>query len=335
MKSLVLQEDSQEKLVVKDSPRPALKEGEALVRIQAAALNHRDQWCRVGMYPGLRYPSILGSDGCGVVEEVAEGVDQAWLGQEVILNPNVNWGSDPEFQGYNYSILGMPTNGTLAEYIAVPAHRLHAKPSHLSAEEAAALPLAGLTAFRAVFRKGGVKSGDLVLITGIGGGVALFALQFCVAVGAKAYVSSGHEAKIEKALALGAAGGFLYKEEKWTKGLAKVAPLGFQAIIDGAGGPDFGEVAKMLAPAGNLVVYGTTAGNPSPIHIPRLFFSQANIKGSTMGNDQEFADMVAFVAAHEIKPIVSSVRPFAEAISAFDEMAAGGQFGKLVIRVSE
>jgi NADPH:quinone reductase-like Zn-dependent oxidoreductase len=333
MKSIVLQEDPNEKLAFKDSPVPELKTGEVLVKIQAAALNHRDQWCRLGMYPGLRFPSILGSDGCGVVEKVADDADKDWLNKEVILNPNVNWGNDSEFQGYNYSILGMPTNGTLAEYVAVPAHRLYAKPAHLSAEQAAAIPLGGLTAFRAVFGKGHVKKGDKVLITGIGGGVALFALQFCVAAGAKVYVTSGSDEKLAEAKALGAAEGFNYKTEKWYKAAQKLEPFGFNTIIDSAAGSDFGEVAKMIAPAGSLVVYGTTAGTPSPINIPRLFFSQANIKGTTMGNDQEFGGMIEFINTHQIVPIVSSVRPIEEAISAFDEMEAGGQFGKLVIKV--
>ncbi len=334
MKSIVLQENPDEKLVFKDSPTPALKAGEALIKIKAAALNHRDQWCRLGMYPGLRFPSILGSDGCGVVEKVADDADQSWVGKEVIMNPNVNWGDDPEFQGYNYSILGMPTNGTLSEHLALPAHRLHSKPAHLSAEQAAAIPLGGLTAFRAVFGKGKVKKGDKVLITGIGGGVALFALQFCVAAGAKVYVSSGSDEKIARAKELGAAEGFNYKTEKWYKAAQKLEPLGFNTIIDSAAGPDFGEVAKMIAPAGSLVIYGTTAGTPSPINIPRLFFSQASIKGTTMGNDQEFGEMIEFVNHHKIEPIISSIRPIEEAISAFDEMEAGGQFGKLVIKIA-
>ncbi len=335
MKSIVLQENADEKLVLKDSPIPELKEGEVLIKTKTAALNHRDQWCRVGMYPGLRYPSILGSDGCGVVEKVADVSHQSWIGKSVIINPNVNWGEDSNFQGYNYSILGMPTNGTLAEYLAVPAHRIHLKPTHLTDEQAAAIPLAGLTAFRAVFGKGGVRKDHKVLITGIGGGVALFALQFCVAMGAKVYVTSGSDEKIAKAKALGATEGFNYKTEKWYKAAQKLEPFGFHTIIDSAGGEDFGEIAKMIAPGGSMVVYGTTAGTPSPINIPRLFFSQANIKGTTMGNDQEFADMIELINYHQLVPVVSSVRPLEEGISAFDEMAAGGQFGKLVIKISD
>jgi zinc-binding alcohol dehydrogenase/oxidoreductase len=335
MKSVVLQDNPQERLAIQDSPIPELKPGEVLVKIYAAALNHRDEWSRMGMYPGMRYPSILGSDGCGVVEKVADSNDEAWLGKTVIINPNVNWGENPAFQSLNYTILGMPTNGTLAEYVAVQAHRLHEKPAHLSHEQAAAIPLAGLTAYRAMFTKGEVKTGKSVLISGIGGGVALFALQFGVAAGAKVYVTSSKDQKIAKAVELGAIYGVNYKSETWSKDLLKREYAGFDAIIDGAGGPQFGDTVKLIASAGNYVVYGATAGAPSPLHLPRLFFSQASIKGSTMGNDQEFKAMVEFVDKHKIAPVISSVRPIDEAISAFDEMHEGKQFGKLVIKISE
>lgn len=331
MKALILQESQEKKIEIQEIAKPTLQAGEALIKLKASALNHRDQWCRVGMYPGLRYPSVLGSDGCGVVEEVADAKDAHWVGKTVILNPNVNWGNHPDYQQLNYTILGMPTAGTFAEWVAVPVHRLHEKPSHLSDEEAAALPLAGLTAYRAVFTKGKVKKDDAVLVTGIGGGVALFAFQFAHAAGAKVYITSSNDEKIATVVGLGAKMGVNYKQENWQKELTRKEYMGFQAIIDGAGGEDFGKLATLIAPAGTLVVYGTTAGKPSAIQLPRLFFSQATITGTTMGNDEEFAAMVAFVAQHQIKPIVSSVRPFDQIVSALDEMDAGKQFGKLVV----
>jgi NADPH:quinone reductase-like Zn-dependent oxidoreductase len=331
MKALVLQENPAEKLAILDVPKPTPKAGEVLVSVQYAALNHRDQWCRVNKYPNIRYPSILGSDACGIVAEVGEGVDNTWVGKRVILNPNVGWGNNLAYPDYNYTILGMPTDGTLADFVCLPAHRLVATPNHLTSEEAAAIPLAGLTAFRAVFTKGAVKAGQNVLVTGIGGGVAQFAMLFAKAQGAKVFVTSGDDAKLEKVKTLGADFGVNYKTQGWEKQLQKQVPLGFDAIIDGSGGEAFGVLAKMLALGGNMVVYGTTAGTPSPLNLPRLFFAQASIKGSTMGNDEEFLAMVQFIEKYQIKPIVSSVRPFAEVISAFDEMEAGKQFGKLVI----
>jgi zinc-binding alcohol dehydrogenase/oxidoreductase len=333
MKALILQEDANERIKLVDKELPALKGDEVKVRIQTAALNHRDQWSREGMYPGIKYSVVLGSDGCGIVEEVANEVDKHWIGKQVILNPNVGWGDNPEFPNLNYTILGMPTNGVFAEYTIVPSHRLHLKPSYLDEAQAAALPLALLTAYRAVFAKGKVARDRSVLITGIGGGVALFALQLALAVGAKVYVTSGSDEKLEKAKALGASFGVNYKSDTWIKELQKKEFMGFHTIIDGAGGPDFGELAKMIAPTGTMVVYGTTAGKPSPINLPRLFFSQATITGSTMGNDQEFKEALDFVEQYKIVPVVSSVRPLDEIVSAFDEMKAGGQFGKLVIKM--
>lgn len=336
MKALVLQDDPKDKIILKEEAIPTLKTGEVLIKMKASALNHRDEWCRQGMYPGMTYPSILGSDGCGVVEKVESTEDETWLHKEVIINPNIDWGNNPNAQGHNYRILGMPTHGTFAEYLVVPSNRLHEKPAHLSPEEAAALPLGGLTAYRAVFTRGELKEGQNILVSGIGGGVAQFAFQFAKAMEAKVWVTSGSEEKLTKMKEMGAAGGVNYKADKWHKELlAQTGKKGFNVIIDSAGGEGFANLANILAPAGNLVFYGATLGSPKSLNMPRLFFGQVNIKGSTMGNDEEFKQMIEFVGKHKIKPLLSSVRPFAEIVSAFDEMKAGKQFGKLVIKISE
>src|SRR6185436_10502176 len=168
--------------------RPAA--GEVVVTLRAAALNHRDVWIKTGQYAGLKWPCIPGSDGAGTVSGTGEGVDAAWKNREVIINPSFGWGDHEAAQGGQFTILGLPRDGTLAEKIAVPATQLAPKPSHLSWEEAAALPLAGLTAYRAVHARAKVQRGERVLISGIGGGVALFALQFAVATGAEVWVTS-------------------------------------------------------------------------------------------------------------------------------------------------
>ena len=144
MKAVVIT-DNEEPIDLVELPVPEIKEGNCLIRLKAAALNRRDQWIREGMYPGIKHGTVLGSDGCGLVED---GPKQ-WVGKSVIINPNVDWGDDLNAQSAEYSVLGMPTNGALAEYISIPSHRIHEKPPHLSDEEAAALPLAGLTAYRA------------------------------------------------------------------------------------------------------------------------------------------------------------------------------------------
>lgn len=330
MKALLLVDESQDKIAIRDIDKPTPKEGEVLIQIKAAALNHRDQWCRIGMYPGLKYNTVLGSDGAGVVTEIGEGVDQGWLNKEVIINPNINWGDNEAAQSIDYHILGMPTNGTFAEYVVVNADRLCNKPSHLDFSEAAALPLGGLTAYRATFTKGQIDKSQKVLVTGIGGGVAQFAFQFALAAGAEVFVTSGSQEKLDQLIARGAAGGFIYKEEDWAKNALK-STGGFDVIIDSAGGGSMNDYLKLIKPGGKLVHYGSTTGAPKNLDMFRLFWSQASIHGSTMGSDKEFNEMVDFVSENNIKPVLSSVRDFDQIVSAFDEMHAGDQMGKLVV----
>jgi zinc-binding alcohol dehydrogenase/oxidoreductase len=331
MKALLLVDEADDKIRLGKIVNPKVESNDVLIKMQSAALNHRDQWCREGMYPAIEYGSVLGSDGCGIVVEVGNKVDECWINKTVIVNPNINWGDDPNVQSDAYQILGMPVNGTFAEYLVVPIHRIKEKPKHLSTENAAALPLGGLTAYRAVFNKGQVKAGSKVFVSGIGGGVAQFAFQFCKAVGAEVYTNTGSDVKKKQALELGAKAVFNYKDEDWVNQSIK-ATGEFDVIIDSAGGNNMNHHLKMIKRGGNIVYYGSTTGMPKNFDIFRLFFSQAAIHGSTMGSDIEFEKMLDFVDTHKINPIVDSVRPFEEIVSAFDEMKAGKQFGKLVMK---
>ena len=168
MKAIVLEADRQ--LTWKEVETPTAARGEAIVQIKAAALNRRDYWISVGKYAGLKYPTILGSDGAGIVTEVGNDADKHWIGKEVVINPGSGWGDDATFQSDKFKILGLPQDGTLAEYVKVGAEFLHPKPHYLTWEQAAAIPLGGLTTYRALFTKGKVKKGDKVLVTGCGGG---------------------------------------------------------------------------------------------------------------------------------------------------------------------
>ena len=331
MKALVL---TKEEIEIQEVKKPEPKKGEVLVKIQYASLNRRDQWARVGLYPGMTYNCILGSDACGIVESVGENVEKSWLGKEVILNPNQNWGGDPRHPQKSYTILGMPSNGVFAEYIAISADRLHEKPSYLSASEAAGVPLAALTAYRACFYKGQIKAGADVLVTGIGGGVAQFAAQFAVAAGANVWVTSGSDDKIQAIQKYGVKGGINYKKIDWHKDLLKMTEEGFDVIIDSAGGNDFNLLLKTLKMSATLVFYGATLGSVK-LDMPRVFFGQYTIKGTTMGNDQEFAEMLSFISKYQIRPIIDSVRPFEEIVEAFNTMRDGQIFGKVVISCVE
>ncbi|WP_027002664.1 zinc-binding dehydrogenase [Hugenholtzia roseola] len=326
MKSLYLKAIGEVALV--ERPLPTLQPQQVLVRLQAAAYNRRDQWIRDGMYPAIE-PAILGSDGCGVVEAVGESANAYWIGKEVIINPNNNWGSNPLHQSDAYHILGMPTDGTFAEYIAVNEDRLAPKPAHLSAEEAAALPLAGLTAYRAAFMQGGISAESKVLISGVGGGVAQFAFLFAQSVGAEVWVTTGSDEKLAKMKDLGAAGGVNYRDENWLKTLQK-SGRAFDVVIDSAGGETMASLIKILGRSGRLVFYGATLGLPPKIDLYRMFFNQIRLQGSTMGNDQEFADMVELVSQKKIVPLVDEILPFENVVEGLDKIATA--FGKVVVR---
>lgn len=318
MHALVLN-DKNAPLQYKEVTLPQENDNQVLVHIRAAALNHRDVWIQKGLYAGLRYPIIVGSDGAGIYE-----------GKEVIINPSLEWGDNPAVQSKNFRILGLPDNGTFADFVLIDRNQLFDKPKHLTFEQAAALPLAGLTAFRALFTKCNVKKGEKVLITGIGGGVALFACQFAVAAGAAVYVTSSSEDKIERAIALGAKGGGNYTDKDWADGMARELG-GFDAIIDGAGGAGFMDLVKVCKPAGRICFYGGTKGDIPNVNPRQIFWKQLSIYGSTMGTSEEFAKMLRFVKKHKIVPIIDQEFDLKEGQAAFDRMDKGEQFGKIIL----
>ncbi len=314
-----------------DDPRPA--EGEVVVALRAAALNHRDVWIKTGQYAGLKWPCIPGSDGAGVVSEVGSGVDRSWVGREVVINPSFNWGTEERAQGAQFQILGLPRDGTLAERIAVPVAQLAPRPAHLGWEEAAALPLAGLTAFRALFPRARLQPGERVLVSGVGGGVATFALQFAVAAGAQVWVTSGSSTKIARAVALGAKGGFDYNATDWPAQAAAQVGGGFDVIVDSAGGEGFGRLIDAAVSGGRIVFFGATRGD-AQLPVRKVFWRQLSLLGTTMGSPADWAAMTAFVAEKRIRPVVSEVFPLARAGDAFALMERGGQFGKIVVGIA-
>ncbi|QJX45614.1 zinc-binding dehydrogenase [Hymenobacter taeanensis] len=332
MQALVL-EGINQPLQLQEVATPTPGPGEVLVQLYAAALNHRDVWIQKGQYAGLKFPSILGSDGAGIVTAVGEGAPAELQGQAVVINPGHNWGNNPAAQAREFTILGLPHQGTFAEYVSVPARYVQAKPTYLSFEQAAALPLGGVTAYRAAFTRAGLQPGERVLITGIGGGVALLALQMAVAIGAEVWVTSGSQEKISRAIGLGAKGGISYKTEKWASELTKQAGGAFQVIIDSAVGPGFSELLDAAAPGGRIVFYGGTAGAMQDVPPAKIFWKQLSILGSTMGTEQDFAAMVSLFEQHQIVPVVDEVLPFADGEAAMSRMANGLQFGKLVLQI--
>ncbi|MGR8920434.1 MAG: quinone oxidoreductase family protein [Gammaproteobacteria bacterium] len=332
MKALLLPEvGGPDKLVIDDIPTPEPGPGEVRVKLRAAALNRRDYWITVGAYPGLEFPATAGSDGAGVVDALGAGVDTAAPGDEVVIYPALAWGDDPRCGGDDFRVLGMPDQGTFAEYICVPADSLAPKPAHLGFTEAAAFPLAGMTAWRATVTHGEVQPGQKVLVTGIGGGCATFALAWARGHGAEVYVTSGSEEKLDRALELGASAGFNYREEGWHKAVMK-ASGGIDLAIDSGGGNGINQVLDTLGRGGRYVFFGATMGNADKgLNMAKLFFKQVRIQGTTMGRPEEFRDMIAFINEHGLRPVIDTVYPFAEAVAAHKRMEHGEQMGKLVL----
>lgn len=313
-----------------EMPLPVAGPGEAVVAIRAAALNHRDVWIKSGQYAGLKYPCTAGADGAGVVESVGAGVEAAWVGREVVINPALDWGPKETAQGAGFSILGMPRHGTMADRVVVPATQLADKPAHLSWEAAAALPLAGLTAYRALFTRAQLRGSERILITGVGGGVAAIAVQFAVAHGCEVWVTSGSKEKIARAVALGARGGFDYRVTSWPAEAVQTAGA-FDAVFDSSGGAGFEGLIDAVAPGGRIVFVGATAGNPGSLPMRKVFWRQVSLLGSTMGSPADWEGMLAFVKQHRLQPAISAVFPLERAAEAFGQIERGGQFGKVVI----
>lgn len=323
--------DTNAPLIVKEVETPVPTDNQVLIRLAYSSLNHRDVWIQKGSYAGSKAGLILGSDGFGTVVGTGRNVDPAWTGKAVIINPSHDWGDNPAAFGDEFKILGNPEPGTFAEYITVDAKYVHEKPTHLTDIEASALPLAGITTYRALFTRAALQAGEQILITGIGAGTALLALQYSIAAGAKVYVTSGSQDKIEKAKALGAIEGFNYKEENWFL-KAKEMTGGFDVVLDSASGKGFGNLIETAKPGGRIVFFGGTDGPIGNIIPSKVYWRNLSLLGTTMGTLQEFRDMLAFTAEHHIKPIVDKVYPtLSDAQLAFDYMHEGRQFGKIVL----
>lgn len=333
MKALVLEKiGGPENAALRDEPRPVLSAGEVRVALKAASLNHREIWIIQGQYPGLKLPCSLGADGTGVVTEIGEGADAGLLGREVVLYPGRNWGNDRRFPSRRFALFGVPLPGTIAEEIVVPAENVFDKPVHLSFAQAACLPTAAVTAWRGLAGKAALRAGEKLLITGIGGGVATFALLFGRAMGAEIFVTSSSPETITKALALGAKAGFNYREPNWRKALLE-ASGGVDVVFDGAPAGGLAEYSRAIVTGGRIVIYGSTGGVQMTMAAPDLFLRHATVFGTAMGDPTDFRDMLAFVGEHRIMPVVERTFAFDQAGEALLHLAKGHSFGKIAITI--
>jgi zinc-binding alcohol dehydrogenase/oxidoreductase len=336
MKAIRLHElGGPENLVYEDVPDPEPGPGEVVVRLSGAALNRRDVFVTRGMYPGAKQealPVTLGSDGSGEVVARGDGAEGPDEGTEVVINPALHWGDDPAKPGKEYRILGLPDEGTFAQFVKVPGDHVFPKPSHLSHEEAAAIPLGALTAYRALVTRGQVQQGETVVVPGIGSGVATFVVQMAAALGARVFVTSGSDEKIEKVKEIGAEGGVNYNNEDWSKELKGMAG-GVDLSVDHVGGEAFDALVSLAAPGGRIVTFGATAGPKVTVVMPRIFLKHLTVLGTAMGTPEEFGAMLDLYAENGLRPLINETFPLEEATAAMGHMEEGSGVGKIVLDV--
>jgi zinc-binding alcohol dehydrogenase/oxidoreductase len=318
---------------LQELPDPTPAEGEVVVELVTAALNRRDWWIWRGS--STRVPVTLGSDGAGRVALVGEGVHGISPGDEVVINPALGWGDDEASASEAFDILGSPTDGTFAQRVVVPATNVYAKPVALSWEEAAAFPLAGLTAWRAVVTCARSGPGRRVLVTGGGSGVSTFCVQIAHALGAEVWVTSGDDAKIARCIELGARGGFRYDDPEWpAQVLAATGGAGVHAVIDSFGGDGWAKALGALARGGVLVNYGDTGGDEATIPVAALYWRWRSLVGTTMGSPSEFRALCAHLAGAAWRPAIDSVHALEDIDAAAGRLTEATRFGKVVIRIA-
>jgi NADPH:quinone reductase-like Zn-dependent oxidoreductase len=307
-------------LLFEEAPDPVAGPGEVVVELRTAAVNRRDLLVRKPPGPAYAFdlPLIPGSDGAGVRRDT---------GEEVVIYPGIGWGAAEDAAGPDWRILGGPDDGTYAELVKVPAENVFPKPARFSWEEAAALPLAALTAYRALFEIGGLVGGESVLVLGAGSGVSTVAISLAAQAGARVVVTSSSQEKIDRAKELGAEGGVLYTEEGWAEAAGPV-----DVVVDSVGAT-WRESLKALRRGGRLVVLGGTGGPEVTLDVRAVYLNWLSIRGTTMGSARDFAALMRMVEQGSWLPVIDSVRPLAEAAAAHDRMAAGEHFGKLVLSV--
>ncbi len=322
-------------------PKPVRQAGQVLIRMQAATLNQVDLYMRnSGAGITHQLPQIMGLDGAGIVEEVDGHERLLAPGQSVVLHPAVGCGRCEFCQrgevvlctGIQY--LGEHRDGTLAEYVSVPAQNVFPMPAGLSFAEAAALGVNHLTAWRMLFTKAQLKPWETVLIFGVGGGVSLAALQLAKLAGAKAIVTSRDDAKLQRALTMGADHAINGRAQDVAKEvMALTGGRGVDVVFENVGAAVWSSAMKSLVRGGRLVTCGATSGDQPPADIRRIFIRQLQIFGSTLGNFDEFRDLLSLTQRTGLRPVIDSEFPLGQTHAALSRLEAGEQFGKIAIRI--
>lgn len=323
---------------IEDVPRPDPGPGEVLVRVKASAMNHLDLWVRRGLPIETTMPHIGGSDVSGVIAEVGEGVDPSRVGERVVINPSLFDGTcewcraGEESMCVNFRILGEHTNGGFAEFAAAAADRVHRIPDEMTFEDAAALPISYMTAWRALTSRARLQPGESVLVIGASGGTAIAAVQVAVLTGARVFAVTKGSENVERLRSLGAE--FVYDREAvdWSKAVFRdTEKRGVDVVVENVGAATWAGSVRALARGGRLVTYGATAGPKVEIDVRQLFWKQFQVMGTTMASRAEFRAMLDAAFSGRIRPVVDTVMPLDEAARAHERLEAGGQFGKIVL----
>jgi NADPH:quinone reductase-like Zn-dependent oxidoreductase len=323
--------------VVPDWIEPTAGPGEVVVRTEASALNQLDLHVGRGMPGlGLTYPRISGSDGAGIVESVGAGVNEAWIGKRVLLNAQIPR-PDPLLPGAapaadDRIMIGEHMHGTLAAKFVAPVANL-LDIGDADPVQAAAFGLTHLTAWRMMRSRANAQPGQWLLITGIGGGVALAALNIARHLACRTIVTSRHQWKLDRAMDLGADFAVLDTGDDWSKAVrSHTAKRGVDVVIDSIGKAAHLPALKSLARGGAYVTCGATAGADATTDLARVFWSQLSILGSTMGDMCEFREVVSLFRRGAIAPVIDSTFEAADAPQAYARLESGDQFGKIVVR---
>jgi zinc-binding alcohol dehydrogenase/oxidoreductase len=317
-----------EGLVIAERPDPEPGPGEVRVDLVAASLNRRDWWIRTGGKTDL--PAVLGSDGAGVVSALGQGVRGIDVGNEVVINPGRGWGEREDAPAAGFEILGVPRQGTYADRVVVDASQVRPRPPGWSWAHTAAVPVAGLTAWRALVRYAQAGPGRTILVPGGGGGVGTFVIQLGHALGARMVSTTSSPEKADRLRAIGAESVADYRAPDWPEQIGTV-----DAVIDSVGAAAWPGALRALSAGGILVCFGDTDGEVGSIPIAELFFRYLRVQGTTLGSPAEFDALLAHCADASWRPVIDSVFPLADVAEAHRRLEAPDRFGKIVLAIDE
>ncbi len=317
MKAIRIHEDGgPEVLRYEDAPDPVAGEGEVLIELRAASLNHLDLWVRQGL-PSVPKPRILGADGAGIRRDT---------GERVVINPGVEHGG-------RISVVGEHSDGTHAELVAVPEANVYPLPDEISFETAAAFPLVFETAYRMLVTRAGLQEGEWVLLWGIGSGVSTAGLAIAHALGARTIVTSGSDEKLARALELGADATVNHATEDVPARVKEITGGGAHIVVEHVGADTWSRSLNAARVGGRIAVCGATSGPNPPAELHRIWWKQLSVLGSSMGTKADFEAAYELVKSGRALPVIDSVFPLADAASAHERLGSGQQLGKVLLRI--